>query len=82
MKELVNQINLMNNFKNIVLNREGEELINKAVNLEKGTIGGCSIEIETDNPIAHDSYLYKGRTAESDRNHDFNILQEMYQNKI
>lgn len=68
----------MNGFKNVVLNRECKKLIEVAINVEKGDVGGCSIEIETDNPIAYDSYLYQGRTAESDRDKDFEILKEMF----
>ncbi len=73
----LNQL-IMNGFKNVVLNRECKNLVSTAINVEKGNVGGYSIEIETDNPIAYDSYLYQGRTAESDRDQDFKILEEMF----
>lgn len=68
----------MNSFKNVVLQKEHKDVMVAAINLGKGDVGGCSIEIETDNPIAFESYLYKGKTAESDRNHDFEILKKMF----
>jgi hypothetical protein len=68
----------MNNFKNVVLQREHKELLNETVDLKKGTLGGHSIEIETRDPVSYDSFLYQGRTAESDRDHDFKIFEELF----
>lgn len=67
----------MYTFKNFVLQREHKELLNSAVSLEIGAVGGYSIEIVTDDPISYESFLYQGRTAESDRDHDFKILEEL-----
>jgi len=67
----------MYSFKNVVLDREHKVLISTAVNLERGNLGGYSIEIETNNPIAYESYLYKGRSAEDDREHDFKLLEDL-----
>jgi len=67
----------MYNFKNVVLQRELKDLLTSAVNLERGELGGYSIEIETKDPISHESFLYQGRTAEIDRDHDFKILEEL-----
>jgi len=67
----------MYTFKNVVLQREHKELLDSMVDLDKGTLGGHSIEIVTDDPISYESFLYQGRTAESDRDHDFRILEEL-----
>ena len=67
----------MYNFKNVVLQREHKELLNETVDLRKGTLGGHSIEIETRDPISYESFLYQGRTAETDRDHDFKILEDL-----
>jgi len=67
----------MNNFKNVVLKREVNDLLIKSININKGEIGGCSIEIEIKEPLSYDSFLYQGKNAESDRNHDFQILEEL-----
>lgn len=68
----------MYNFKNAVLQREHKGLLSGAVNVEKGGLGGYSIEIETKDPISYESFLYQGRTAESDRDHDFKILENLF----
>lgn len=67
----------MYTFRNFVLQREHKELLNSAVSLEIGAVGGYSIEIETKDPISYESFLYLGRTAEVDRDHDFKILEEL-----
>ena len=67
----------MDIFKNFVLRREVNKILNSIKTLECGHVGGYSIEITTDDSISFDSYLYQGKSAESDRNHDFEILQEM-----
>jgi hypothetical protein len=67
----------MNIFKNVVLQREYKSLVGLSINLEKGELGGFSIEVETNNPIAYESYLYQGRTAEADRESDYQMLKEM-----
>jgi hypothetical protein len=67
----------MYNFKNVVLKRECGELLSSAVNVERGKLGGYSIEIETNDPISYESFLYQGRTAETDRDHDLRILEEL-----
>jgi hypothetical protein len=67
----------MNTFKNFVLKREINNIIESIDSLEFGEVGGCSIEIVTNTPLSFESYLYQGKTAESDRNHDFEILREM-----
>lgn len=72
----------MNSFKNVVLQKEHKDLIGTAVNFERGTLGGCSIEIETDNPIAYESYLYKGKTAMDDMEHDFKLLESLLKKPI
>lgn len=72
----------MNSFKNVVLQKEYKDLIGTAINLERGTLGGCSIEIETDNPTAYESYLYKGKSAENDREHDFKLLESLLKKPI
>jgi len=68
----------MNVFKNVVLQREYKSLVGLSINLEIGKLGGFSIEVETNNPIAYESYLYQGRLAESDRDQDFKMLKEMF----
>jgi hypothetical protein len=67
----------MYNFKNVALHREHKDLLSCTVNVEKGTLGGYSIEIETKNPEAYETYLYKGKTAKEDRDSDFKNFQEM-----
>lgn len=67
----------MDIFKNFVLRREVNKILDSIKTLECGHVGGYSIEITTDDSISFDSYLYQGKSAESDRNHDFEILQEM-----
>jgi hypothetical protein len=67
----------MYNFKNVALQREHKNLLSGTVNVKKGTLGGYSIEIETKNPEAYETYLYKGNTAEKDRDSDFKNFQEM-----
>ena len=67
----------MDIFKNFVLRREVNKILNSIKTLECGHVGGYSIEITTDDSISFDSYLYQGKSAESDRNHDFEILREM-----
>jgi hypothetical protein len=67
----------MNSFKNVVLQRECKNILSTTINLERGEVGGFSIEVETNNPIAYESYLYQGRNAESDRDHDYTMLEEM-----
>jgi hypothetical protein len=69
---------MMNVFKNVVLQREYKSLVGLSINLEIGKLGGFSIEVETNNPIAYESYLYQGRLAESDRDQDFKMLKEMF----
>lgn len=72
----------MYNFKNAVLQRELKDLLSSAVNLERGGLGGYSIEIETKDPISHESFLYQGRTAEMDRDHDIKILEQLFKKPI
>lgn len=67
----------MDIFKNFVLRREVNKILDSIKTLECGHVGGYSIEITTDDSISFDSYLYQGKSAESDRNHDFEILREM-----
>ena len=68
----------MYNFKNVALKREYKGLLSEAIKIERGEIGGVSIEIETKDPTSYDSFLYQGRTAESDRDHDFKILENLF----
>jgi hypothetical protein len=72
----------MYNFKNTVLQRELKMLLSSMVNVERGGLGGHSIEIETKDPISHESFLYQGRTAEMDRDHDLKILEELFKKPI
>lgn len=72
----------MYNFKNAVLQREHKDLLATAVNVERGKLGGHSIEIETKDPISYESFLYQGRTAEMDRDHDLKILEELLKKPI
>ena len=67
----------MYSFKNVVLQREHKKLLNNTMDLKKGTLGGHSIEIETRDPTSYESFLYLGRTAEMDRDHDFKIFEEL-----
>lgn len=67
----------MYNFKNTVLQREHKMLLSSMVNVERGELGGYSIEIETSDPISYESFLYQGRTAEMDRENDLKILEEL-----
>jgi len=71
----------MNNFRNVVLQREYVELLRNATNVERGKLGGYSIEIETNEPKSYDSFIYNGRTAEIDREHDFGILNKLFLEK-
>lgn len=61
-------------FKNLVLQREYKEMSENHTSICKGEVGGSSIEIETDDPKSFESYVYNGKTAEMDRDHDFNLL--------
>lgn len=72
----------MYKFKNAVLEREHMGLLANLVNLERGKLGGHSIEIETKDPISYESFLYQGRTAETDRDHDLRILEELLKKPI
>jgi hypothetical protein len=72
----------MYNFKNTVLQRELKMLLSSMVNVERGGLGGHSIEIETSDPISYESFLYQGRTAEMDRDHDLKILEELLKKPI
>ena len=67
----------MSTFKNVALKRSINNLIENVDSLEFGDIGGCSIEIVTNSPISFESYLYQGKNAESERNHDFILLKTM-----
>jgi hypothetical protein len=67
----------MNSFRNVVLQRECKELLLNAINVERGVVGGCSIEIEIKEPLSYDSFLYQGKNAEIDREHDFKILEQL-----
>ena len=67
----------MNGFKNVVLQREYKGLINNCVNIELGDVGGLSIEVETSNPVSFESYLYNGKTAESDIEHDYQLFKNL-----
>lgn len=64
-------------FKNVALQREYQDLVLNLQKLERGFIGGCSIEIEIGEPLSYDSFIYKGKTAEEDREHDFLILETL-----
>lgn len=46
--------------------------------IKKGTIGGISIEIETTNPPAYDSYLYRDKMI---RDEDFEEIIELTNKK-
>lgn len=72
----------MYNFKNAVLQREHKMLLSSMLNVERGELGGYSIEIETSDPISYESFLYQGRTAEIDRDHDLKILEELLKKPI
>jgi hypothetical protein len=72
----------MYNFKNTVLQREHKMLLSSMVNVERGELGGYSIEIETSDPISYESFLYQGRTAEMDRENDLKILEELLKKPI
>jgi hypothetical protein len=72
----------MYKFKNIVLQRELKELFSSMVNVERGGLGGFSIEVETSDPVSYESFLYQGRTAEMDRDHDLKILEELLKKPI
>jgi len=71
----------MDIFKNFVLRREVNKILDSIKTLECGHVGGYSIEITTDDSISFDSYLYQGNSAESDRNHDFEILNKLFLEK-
>jgi hypothetical protein len=71
----------MNTFKNLALQREYKELISNAISLERGGVGGYSIEIETDGPKSFDSFVYNGGTAQRDMEHDFLILEKLFKEK-
>lgn len=72
----------MYTFRNLVLQREYKELISNAISLERGGVGGHSIEVETDDPKSFDSFVYNGGTAEKDREHDFLILEKLFKEKL
>ena len=72
----------MYNFKNTVLQREHKMLLSSMLNVERGELGGYSIEIETSDPISYESFLYQGRTAEMDRENDLKILEELLKKPI
>ena len=67
----------MYTFKNFVLKRDINNLMGNITELECGEVGGLSIEIITDDPKSFESYLYQGKSAESDRDHDLQILKTM-----
>lgn len=71
----------MNNFKNYVLRREVNKILDNIKTLERGHIGGYSIEITNMDDTSYDSYLYQGKTAEQDREHDFEILNKLFLEK-
>jgi hypothetical protein len=71
----------MYTFKNLVLQREYKELLSNTISLERGGVGGYSIEIETLDPKSIDSFIYHGKTAEKDREHDFLILEKIFNEK-
>ncbi len=50
------------------------ENVLQIVSISKGNVGGISIEIETKNPPAFDSYLYKN---EEIRDEDFDEIIEL-----
>jgi hypothetical protein len=68
-------------FKNIVLQREHLKLIPNIIRLERGDVGGCSIEVEIDEPKSFDSYLYLGKSAMEDREHDLKLLMKLFNEK-
>ena len=72
----------MNSFKNVVLQRECKELLLNAINVERGVVGGCSIEVEIKEPLSYDSFLYQGKNAEIYREHDFKILEQLFKKPI
>lgn len=71
----------MNSLKNVVLKREFEELLGSAINIDRGNVGGYSIEVEIKTPLSYDSFLYQGKTAEQDREHDFLIIEKLFKVK-
>lgn len=71
----------MYTFRNLVLQREYKELISNAINLERSGVGGYSIDIETQDPKSFDSFVYNGKTAMDDREHDFLILEKLFKEK-
>lgn len=64
-------------FSNAVLQREYQDLILNLQKLEKGSIGGYSIEIEIGEPLSYDSFIYNGKTAKEDMENDFLILEQL-----
>jgi len=58
---------------NQALEKDIKDLVfeDKSLLIKKGTVGGFSIEVESETYISFDSYIYKN---ESDRDKDFEIL--------
>lgn len=67
----------MNKFRNFALQRYHKDLLKNLVDLNKGEVGGYSIEIETREPTSFDSYVYNGKFAKNDREFDFNLLKRL-----
>jgi hypothetical protein len=66
--------------KNAPLNSEAQNIIKTPnVSITKGTVGGCSIEVNVQEPVFEDigSYLYK---TEVERDADFDELLKMKAN--
>lgn len=64
-------------FKNIILNKDYRELLKEIVGVNRGVVGGFSLEVETENPQSFSSYLYLGKNGETDLAHDFELLNKM-----
>lgn len=71
----------MYDFRNSALRRDYRELLANAINLERGNVGTCSIEVETDDPKSFESYVYNGSDATKDREHDYLILEKLFKEK-
>jgi len=67
----------MNKFRNVVLLREYKDLLSIILNIEPGYLGGYSLDIEIKDSICNENFIYQGKNAEADRDHDFNLLVEL-----
>ena len=67
-------------FNNKEVKTMASEIVEKGIDLKKGTVGGYSIEIEESDPESHTSFIYYD--DEKKRDSDFDLLSQLRFNHV